>query len=77
MDIEKFRKVLEERRRICKETNDEWDYGINQCFQEETKILSKDIDSTIEFLKTECTEDEHGNGRVALNCDVTLTRVEN
>lgn len=60
MDIEKFRKVLEERRRICKETNDEWDYGINQCFQEETKILSKDIDSTIEFLKTECTEDEHG-----------------
>ena len=24
-----------------------------------------------------CTEDEHGNGRVALNCDVTLTRVEN
>lgn len=24
-----------------------------------------------------CAEDEHGNGRVALNCDDTLTRVEN
>jgi len=24
-----------------------------------------------------CAEDEHGNGRVALNCDNTLTRVEN
>lgn len=24
-----------------------------------------------------CVEEEHGNGRVALNCDETLTRVEN
>ena len=24
-----------------------------------------------------CEEDEHGNGRIALNCDVTLSRVEN
>ena len=60
MDIEKFREVLKERRRVCEETHDEWEYGVNQCFQEEIKILSKDIDSTIEFLKTECTEDEYG-----------------
>ena len=56
MDIEKFREVLKKR----KETDNEWEYGLNQCFKEETKILSKDIDSTIEFLKTECTEDEYG-----------------
>ena len=56
MDIAKFREVLKERR----ETDNEWEYGLNKCFQEETKILSKDIDSTIEFLKTECTEDEYG-----------------
>lgn len=40
------------------ETNEEWVYGIEQCWKEEIDILSKDIDETINFLQNECTADE-------------------
>ena len=55
MDITSFREVIKQR----EETADEWDYGIEQCWKKEIEILSEDIPSTIEFLKTECTADEY------------------
>jgi len=39
-------------------TDDEWDYGVEQCWKEEIEILSRNIDNTIAFLETECTADE-------------------
>lgn len=55
MDIIKFRDVIKKR----EETDDEWDYGIEQCWKKEIEILLEDIPSTIEFLKNECTSDEY------------------
>lgn len=39
-------------------TDDEWDYGVKQCWEEEIKILSRNIDDTIAFLENDCTADE-------------------
>jgi hypothetical protein len=55
MDIKRFREVIKQR----EETDNEWDYGIEQCWKKEIEILSEDIPSTIEFLKNECTSDEY------------------
>jgi len=55
MDINSFRKVIKQR----EETDDEWDYGIEQCWKKEIEILSEDIPSTIEFLINECTAEEY------------------
>lgn len=41
-----------------KSVDDEWDYGIQLCWQEETKIMSQDMDKTVEFLDNECTAEE-------------------
>ena len=49
MDINSFREVIKQR----EETDNEWDYGIEQCWKKEIEILSEDIPSTIEFLKNE------------------------
>ncbi|WP_031556556.1 hypothetical protein [Lachnospira multipara] len=54
MDINSFREVIKKH----EETDDEWDYGIEQCRKKKIEILSEDIPSTIEFLKTECTAEE-------------------
>jgi len=59
MNIDKFREVIKERIRISVETQDEWDYGIDQCLKQEVEILSEDIAGAIEFLKNECTADEY------------------
>ncbi len=55
MDVNKFREIIKQR----EETDDEWDYGLEQCWKKEIEILSEDIQSTIEFLKNECTADEY------------------
>lgn len=39
-------------------TDDEWDFGINQCWEKEIEILSRNIHDTIGFLETDCTADE-------------------
>ncbi len=55
MNVEKFREVIKQR----EETDDEWDYGVEQCWKKEIEILTEDIDSTIKFLQTACTADEY------------------
>jgi len=59
MNVEKFREIIKERIRISIETQDEWDYGIEQCWEQEIETLSDDIPGTIEFLKNECAADEY------------------
>ncbi len=39
-------------------TDDEWDYGVKQCWEEEIEILSRNINDTIAFLENDCTADE-------------------
>lgn len=39
-------------------TDDEWEYGVEQCDKEEIAILSRNIDDTIDFLENECTAEE-------------------
>ena len=55
MDIIKFREIIKQR----EETDDEWDYGVEQCWKQEIELLTKDIPSTIEFLKNNCTAEEY------------------
>ncbi len=53
--------ITEEIRRIIKKriaTDDEWDYGVQQCWNEEIEILTNNIEETIWFLENECTADE-------------------
>ena len=39
-------------------TDDEWDFGVKQCWDEEIAILSHNIEDTIAFLENDCTADE-------------------
>lgn len=54
MDVEKFRKVIKQR----EETDDEWSYGVEQCWKQEIALITEDIPGTIEFLKNDCTAEE-------------------
>ena len=55
MDINKFREVIKQR----EETDDEWTYGVEQCWRKEIEILTEDIPSTINYLKNDCTDEEY------------------
>ncbi len=59
MDKIRFREVLRERERIATECQDEWDYGIEQCWQQEIEILTEDVTSTMDYLLNDCTADEY------------------
>lgn len=55
MDINSFRKIIKQREK----TDDEWDYGVEQCWEKEIELLTEDVTSTVEFLETECTAEEY------------------
>jgi hypothetical protein len=40
------------------ETDDEWTFGIEQCWKDEIEILSRNIQETISFLENKCSSDE-------------------
>lgn len=54
MDVQKFKEIIRRR----KETNDEYDYGVELCWKEEIEILSEDVPSTVAYFKNDCTADE-------------------
>ncbi len=58
MIYQKIRTVLNERLRILVDTDDEWDYGVEKCWKEETELLSENIGDTLCFFETECTDEE-------------------
>ena len=41
MNFKELKAVIAERIRIGDETQDEWDYGIEQCWKKETEILTR------------------------------------
>lgn len=58
MFSEDIRNILKERIRISEETQDNWDYGIESCWQQTIDIISNNIEAAIAFLNNECTADE-------------------
>lgn len=54
MITERIRNAIDNRRN----TDDEWEFGVEQCWEQEINILSEDIQQTIAFLDNECTADE-------------------
>lgn len=58
MNIQKFREILLERKRIAVECNDEWSAGIEKCWKQELDILGEDVTTTITFQLDECTAEE-------------------
>ena len=57
MNVEELKNVIAERIRIGDETQDEWYYGIQKCWDKETEILSRDIKQTINFIENECDDE--------------------
>lgn len=54
MIVEEIRDAIQKR----SSTDDEWEYGVNQCWNEEIEVLSRNIDDTIAFLEMNCTANE-------------------
>ena len=55
---ERIAEVLKERIRICEETDDNWDYGIEECRKKFVEIITVDIDKSIDYFLHECTDEE-------------------
>ena len=54
MITDEIRKLL--KKRLA--TDSEWFFALEQCWNEETEILSGNIDETISFIENECTGEE-------------------
>lgn len=50
--------ILKERKRIAIETDDNWDYGIEQCWKRYLQILTENLDKTFVYFQNECTNEE-------------------
>lgn len=50
--------ILKERIRIMIETQDNWDYGIEQCWKKYIDVLIADIEKTIHYFLHECSDEE-------------------
>ena len=55
LNIKRMKEIIEERNK----TDDEWYHGVEKCWKELTKVLSEDIDSTIHYIDTDCSEYEY------------------
>jgi hypothetical protein len=58
MNIKLFREVIQEREYVETISQGEWAEGIENCCNKEIDILAEDINSTINFLKNDCTAKE-------------------
>ena len=46
--------IIEER----ESTDDEWDYGVEQCHKKLIELMTEDINMSIQFLDNDCTADQ-------------------
>ncbi len=58
IDIKEIKDILVERKRIFEETQDNWDDGIQMCWDKLIAILTKDINEGICVLENECGPEE-------------------
>ena len=54
MDIDRFKLAIKTR----KQSDDEWAEGVQRCNSDLVDIVCEDMDSTIQYLVTNCTADE-------------------
>lgn len=54
MDVKKLREAIIER----ENTNDEYDFGIEQCHKKMLDVIAEDPIGTVAFLRNECTANE-------------------
>ena len=54
INIQKFKAIIHER----EQTDDEWAEGVQKCQEELVSVLCEDFDSTLQYLRSECTADE-------------------
>lgn len=59
MKIEMFRDIIAQRINVEEISHGEWTEGIDECLKKEIELLAEDVDSTIEFLKNDCTATEY------------------
>ena len=50
MNISRFKEIIKEREKISKETQDNWDYGIEKCWTELIQLVSDNVDESINFI---------------------------
>lgn len=55
MLLDEMKPVLQERIRVSEETQDNWAYGIDQCWKKELELLSKNPADTLHFIKGSVT----------------------
>ena len=54
MNAERIRELIKKR----SETDDEWAYGVEQCWNELADALLEDLPWTMDFIENECTDEE-------------------
>lgn len=50
--------IIKERIRIADETQDNWDYGIEQCWKKEIDILTNDIEKSMAYFLNDCSDED-------------------
>ncbi len=58
MNISELKTTIEERIRNCDELQDNWDYGIEQCWKCLVDILSGNVPETIDYVLNFCSDEE-------------------
>ena len=58
INIEEYKAIIAECKRIADESQDNWDYGIEMCWNKLIDMLTKDIHETIDFLENVCSPNE-------------------
>ena len=58
IDKNEFNKIIVERKRIADETQDNWDYGIEQCHEKILATITENLQEGISFLENECSPDD-------------------
>ena len=59
MNVNEFRETIKRLEYVNEISQGNWHDEIEKCWRKEIEILSEDIESTIRFLKNECTNDEY------------------
>ena len=69
--------VIKKRLRISDETQDNWDYGIEQCWKKYVDILSIGIEKSMKFFLYDCTDEEFYRLSKALGASQSLCKPPN
>jgi uncharacterized membrane-anchored protein YjiN (DUF445 family) len=58
MNAETIHSIIRHRIEVHESTNDEWQYGLDQCWEELSSALADDYETARAFLLEDCTAEE-------------------